>query len=89
MSYKRVNSTNEAQLRQAILTYFQAGVSVEGMQHIEPFKGMMEQNVFTWERIKLIRRGLVTSALLEQVRGSTRDVVLRTTDLGRQAMMPL
>lgn len=88
MSYKKVNPSNEADLRLAILTYFVDAREVAGMEHDEPFASLCADRIFTWERIKLIRRGLVSSALLEQVRGSTCDVVLRTTDLGRQAMMP-
>lgn len=86
MSYKKPNSTNEAQLRDAILSYFQEGVSVEGMQEAEPFKQWVSDQRFTWERIKIIRRSMTAAGLLEQMRGTTADLVLRTTDIGRQAM---
>ena len=88
MSYKRVNRRTEGEVRQAILTYFLTARSVDGMESDEPFVDLVQQKVFTWERIKMVRRSLVAAGLLEQMRGSTRDVVLRTTDLGRQAMMP-
>jgi len=59
---------------------------VEGMQHSEPFKRLVFDQPFTWERIKLVHRSLVSAGLLEQIRGSTADVVLKTTALGRQML---
>ena len=86
MSYKRVNRRTEGEVRQAILIHFLDARPVKGMQNEEPFKQWVDDQTLTWTRIKTVRLSMMTAGLLEQMRGTTADLVLRTTPLGKQAM---
>jgi hypothetical protein len=83
----KVDPATESLLRRQILEYFLEPCEVYMMKHDYPFENGLLAETYTWDQVRFVRRSLEVAGLLERVSGTTADVVLRTTGMGRQMLV--
>jgi hypothetical protein len=86
MRHLKVEPAVEQLLRRQILEYFLDGADVYFMKHDYPFENGLLAGAYSWDQVRFVRRSLEVAGMLERMSGTTADLVLRTTAMGRQAL---